>query len=188
MAKTAEAERPAAGRRSTRLTIDMPRFTIDRSIVSDNGLISAVPQLVQRLPGRDETRGAVVSAARRTLGRARDTASAAMEQVPEFNLPQPLQNTPIARIGRRRSRRPQIFRMLAIAAISLTVMALAYRWLAARGESNEELYAKDWPAQPSNTPGAGGEPREDDKTASADAEESLRMRETMPSPTSINSP
>jgi hypothetical protein len=179
MAQTREAEQQETRRRSL--------ITIARAQSNKDGSgEGAMTSLMQKLPSAGDTRDVVSSAAQRAVDWGRDALSSAREQLSDVSLPEPLQN--VALPGRKPKRRSRM-RWWLIALIGLAAAAafLGYRWM--QGSSEEDdLYAEDWPAEPSNTPGAGNEPREDDRTAELDAEQSMDVRQATGAPAAINQP
>ncbi|HEY7294637.1 MAG TPA: hypothetical protein VH916_06330 [Dehalococcoidia bacterium] len=142
--------------------------------------------LVQKLPSADETREAVSAAAQRAVGTVREALSSARGQLSEVSLPDSLQNVPLPGRKPRRRRQPRWWLMIALVVVAVGAF-LTYRWMSGSDE-DEDLYAEDWPAEPSNTPGAGGEPREDDRAAELDAEQSLDVRQQTGAPAGVNEP
>lgn len=177
MARTREAEQ-AQTRRPSLVSLDFSQRGKDGS---GDGAMTA---LMQKLPSAGDTREAVSSAAQRAVDWGRDALSTARDQFSDVSLPDTLQNVPLP--GRKPKQRSRM-RWWLIGLIGLTAAAafLGYRWM--QGSSEEDdLYAEEWPAEPSNTPGAGNEPREDDRTAELDAEQSLEVRQATGASAGIN--
>ncbi|HLZ68519.1 MAG TPA: hypothetical protein VKV26_01280 [Dehalococcoidia bacterium] len=177
MFSTRQSAPPQTGR-SARLSLVVPGRDSD-------GTDGAIGALVHRLPSAEETRDAVSGAALRAVDWGRGAFSSARGQLADVSLPEPLQN--VSRIGRKPKRRRSRWWMLALIAVGVVGAALAYRWLSG-SEEDDDLYAEDWPAEPSNVPGAAGEPREDDRTAELDAEQSLDVRQQTGAPAGVNQP
>lgn len=179
MTRTRETDQVQV-RRPTLISLDLSQRSKDGT---GDGAISS---LMQRLPSAGETRDAVSTAAQRAVDWSRDAFSNARDQLSDVSLPDSLQSVSLpGRKPKRRSRR----RWWLVALIGLAAAAafMGYRWL--QGSSDEDdLYAEDWPAEPSNTPGAGNEPREDDRTAELDAEQTLDVRRASGAPAGINQP
>jgi len=172
MAKVKELSKQA--QESSKSVLGLPAFwskKVDRE--SSNG--STVSSIRNRLPSTDDARDSVLSGAHRAVDRARGTVSTAIDQLPELSLPDSLQGISIP--GRQKKRRRS--RLLVVAVVVGASAAAYFLYRKFMGGSDdfdrEDLYAENWPAQPSNTPGAGDEPHEDDATASLDAEQSAAV-------------
>ena len=140
--------------------------------------------LMQKLPSAGDAREAVSSAAQRAVDWGRDALSTARDQFSDVSLPDTLQNVSLpGRKPKQRSRRR--WWLIALIGVAAAAVFMGYRWMQGSNEE-DDLYAEDWPAEPSNTPGAGTEPREDDRTAELDAEQSLDVRQAASAPASVN--
>ncbi|HZQ38205.1 MAG TPA: hypothetical protein VFD32_19905 [Dehalococcoidia bacterium] len=167
-------------RRPSLVSVDLAQRSKDGS--GDGTMTS----LMQKLPSAGDTREAVSSAAQRAVDWGRDALSSARDQFSDVSLPDTLQNVSLP--GRKPKRRSRM-RWWLIGLIGLAAAAafVGYRWM--QGSSEEDdLYAEDWPAEPSNTPGAGNEPHEDDRTAELDAEQTLDVRQASGAPAGVNQP
>lgn len=188
MGRSAVAERRTTSTRTSFLPFDRPGRGATHDEDPKHGAAQVVPTLVHRLPSAEDTRDALSSAAQKALDRARDVIGSAREQMSDVSLPESLQNVQLPRRKQRR-RGPSRLVILALVGGLAVAAFLAYRWFGGHAEADDaELYAENWPAQPSNTPGAGGEPREDDKTASIDAEQSQAVRSQNGAPIGVNQP
>ncbi len=167
MFRTHESESPQA-RRTARLSVDL-------AARSKDGASDGVGALVQKLPSAEDTREAVAAAAQRAVDWGRDALSSARGQLADVSLPESLQNVSLPGRKPRRRSRPRWW-LIAILVLSAAGAFMVYRWMSGSGDE-DDLYAEDWPAEPSNTPGAGGEPREDDRAAALDAEQTLDVRQ-----------
>jgi hypothetical protein len=183
--------------RPSGIPFDIPLFTVDRveqtpPVEQEEKKRPMKASGAQKRPSVDESRDAILSAAQRTVERAREAVNTALDQLPEISLqaipegishgiqaiplPQALANVPIP--GKKEKKRggpPWKLFLVLLAAGSAGYFA--FRWFT-RSQDEDFGIDEDWPAEPDY--GNKNQPPEGDREASIDAEESLEMRDAVP--------
>jgi uncharacterized protein YjbJ (UPF0337 family) len=171
MAKTKEKARSAKDTAEERSSWLANAVRFDRY---GDALTGTGNMLVQKLPSSDDSRDSLVGTAQRAVDRARDTVSSAFDQLPDS-----LQNVPLP--GRKqKKRRASRFVIIGVVVALATGGYFLYRWLNGGGQPMDYGIQESWPAEPN--PGPVNEPREDDRQASLDAEESVSVLDATGTP------
>jgi hypothetical protein len=119
-------------------------------------LAGAVPAVAQRLPNAEDARESLTATAQRAIERARGTLNAALEQLPDLNLPDQLQNVPVPGRKPRRGRLRRRMLIIGIAATVITATVLVLRRLTSNPQPEEIWGGYTPPGAPVEPPQAAG--------------------------------